>query len=388
MKCIWRYALQSLFIPIAVFQFGFSQEWTLIPSGVTNSLNGVDFYDDMHGIIVGDTGLILRTVDGGLSWDVMLSGVNNDLNDVSYFEENMVMAVGNQSTSIRSADGGQSWEWIGIPGWWSWDYYAVSVHPDGNGLIGGAAQTILETTDHGLTWSLEQTDMLGGGFWGAQMVTNELGFVFGQNSINQPLIMRTQNGGTSYVGVAFYFFDGGIGNEGRLTDGHFLSANTGFTSGRRWDGLGCISRTDNLTVWETYHYSDVFQGVEFISEMEGIVVGESGRIKWTHDYGDTYTDEDSGTTENLYDVSAAGDLTWVAVGDNGTILRYSSQPPGEPGDVNSDLNIDILDIVRIVNIIIGNPPEPTFYELWASDINEDGLVNILDIISLINIIVS
>jgi hypothetical protein len=56
-----------------------------------------------------------------------------------------------------------------------------------------------------------------------------------------------------------------------------------------------------------------------------------------------------------------------------------------PGDVNFDEIVNILDIVLVVNIVLGNM-EPTPSEWSAANINGDGLVNILDIILIINMI--
>ena len=56
-----------------------------------------------------------------------------------------------------------------------------------------------------------------------------------------------------------------------------------------------------------------------------------------------------------------------------------------PGDINFDEIVNILDIVLIVNIVLGNM-EPTPSEWSAANVNGDGLVNILDVILIINII--
>ena len=56
------------------------------------------------------------------------------------------------------------------------------------------------------------------------------------------------------------------------------------------------------------------------------------------------------------------------------------------GDVNGDGSIDILDVVRIINIILENPSPPAACELKAADINNDGEVNILDVIAVVNMI--
>ena len=55
------------------------------------------------------------------------------------------------------------------------------------------------------------------------------------------------------------------------------------------------------------------------------------------------------------------------------------------GDINSDSAIDILDIVLIVNIILG-VLEPDELQTLASDLNQDSMINILDIVQIVNII--
>jgi len=57
------------------------------------------------------------------------------------------------------------------------------------------------------------------------------------------------------------------------------------------------------------------------------------------------------------------------------------------GDLNQDSIISILDIVLLVNIVLGNIPASEF-ELMAGDINQDNILNILDIIALVNLILN
>ena len=57
------------------------------------------------------------------------------------------------------------------------------------------------------------------------------------------------------------------------------------------------------------------------------------------------------------------------------------------GDVNTDEQIDISDIVIVVNYIMESI-ELDSYANWASDLNNDNFLNILDIIILVNIILS
>ena len=55
------------------------------------------------------------------------------------------------------------------------------------------------------------------------------------------------------------------------------------------------------------------------------------------------------------------------------------------GDVNGDSVLNILDIVIILNFVLGNDT-PTASEFSVADLNNDGLLNILDIVTLTNLI--
>ena len=57
------------------------------------------------------------------------------------------------------------------------------------------------------------------------------------------------------------------------------------------------------------------------------------------------------------------------------------------GDVNSDGNINVADIVLLINIIIGEVTDFEEY-LCSSDLNDDGIINVQDIILIVGIILS
>ena len=70
-----------------------------------------------------------------------------------------------------------------------------------------------------------------------------------------------------------------------------------------------------------------------------------------------------------------------------TLIDYLDQFTYISGDANLDETIDILDLVVIMNFILGNN-ELSNIQTYASDINEDQIINIQDIILLINIILN
>ncbi len=58
------------------------------------------------------------------------------------------------------------------------------------------------------------------------------------------------------------------------------------------------------------------------------------------------------------------------------------------GDINFDGIINVLDIVNLVNIILGvtiNPPEDVLY---AADMNQDETIDVLDIVLTVNLVLN
>ena len=93
---------------------------------------------------------------------------------------------------------------------------------------------------------------------------------------------------------------------------------------------------------------------------------------------------------NIYDIkqNSQENNYWSVY--RGDFLRrgtYFFESECTAGDINTDGIINILDIVRLVNIVIDSStiiPE----EDCAADLNADGIINILDIVTLVNIVIN
>ena len=91
-------------------------------------------------------------------------------------------------------------------------------------------------------------------------------------------------------------------------DVFFLDQNTGVVSGTVFDGRGAIARTTDAGVsWSTLFFDQAIQGIDFPQPTSGFAVGAGGRISHSTDAGITWTDQTSGTSANLNDVSFASD---------------------------------------------------------------------------------
>ncbi|UCE19663.1 MAG: alkaline phosphatase [Gemmatimonadota bacterium] len=94
----------------------------------------------------------------------------------------------------------------------------------------------------------------------------------------------------------------------------------------------------------------------------------------------------SGESTQLFfrevDFMSAQDGELLVLSEDGTIFF------GEfgRGDVSSDCAVDILDVLGVVNIILGVGDPPTEDQLWAGDCNGDGNVDVLDALGIVNVI--
>ena len=57
------------------------------------------------------------------------------------------------------------------------------------------------------------------------------------------------------------------------------------------------------------------------------------------------------------------------------------------GDINQDNIINVLDIIGLINFILGSQI-PDDSQIISSDINEDQIINILDVVMLVNLILN
>ncbi|MBT7377442.1 MAG: hypothetical protein HN820_04735, partial [Candidatus Marinimicrobia bacterium] len=98
------------------------------------------------------------------------------------------------------------------------------------------------------------------------------------------------------------------------------------------------------------------------------------------DAGHSYSSEDDWVTAN----AISGNLMFHVFLDEGE-GGGGDCSVADFGDVNADGNVNVLDIVTMVNFIMGNN-DPTAYEACAGDVNEDGSMNVLDIVTIVNMI--
>jgi len=207
-----------------------SNDWEHIKLGTNNNLNAIYFADDYSGFIVGDSGLILQSTDGGLNWKKNISKYKDDfyainMNDDKIFlggssgflgylnsKNDLIKIVTNTSASIfkilfinsntgfivgsdglilRTNDGGVSWKKIesGV----TKSLYSISFSDSKNGVIVGWSGTILKTIDAGISWKKHPVSF--NSYLKDVLFVNEfLGLIVG----GEGKVLRTEDGGADW----------------------------------------------------------------------------------------------------------------------------------------------------------------------------------------------
>ncbi len=103
----------------------------------------------------------------------------------------------------------------------------------------------------------------------------------------------------------------------------------------------------------------------------------------SHDVTVSFTPDQTGTFELILSITSNDPQKLVA---SVTVTGYGTPT----GDLGGDGNLDILDLISLINIILGQSPTPVpgSQDFQAADLTGDGALNILDIVDLVNLILN
>ena len=144
--------------------------------------------------------------------------------------------------------------------------------------------------------------------------------------------------------------------------------------------------TNPLALFE-YDISDMTAIFIDLSEF----VNETQIESWNWDFGDGSSEsntynfaEHTYTSSGEYAVNLTVTNIYGQISDAHTELIYIGNPV-MPGDVNLDQFVNILDVVMLINFVLGSD-NPNNSETTAGDYNNDGYLNVQDIVLIINLI--
>ncbi len=129
----------------------------LMMNGIVSvNLYDVFFMNKNSGWVVGDSGSVFHSDDGGKEWRLIHIGLLPPLFSIAFKDENEGWAVGQNGFSLKTDDGGESWGKIVIDKECS--LYSIRIQGNYGAIVGDQA-TIIATTDGGNTWAMVKTDL-------------------------------------------------------------------------------------------------------------------------------------------------------------------------------------------------------------------------------------
>ena len=203
---------------------------------------------------------------------------------------------------------------------------------------------------------------------------------------NRPVISQGYGGG----GHAWNF-DGYSGNNlhcnwgwGGSSNGYFnLSSMGGFPDDQAVI-MGILPEMDDPMALFEYNVDDLTVTFMDLSE----IINEVELESWMWNFGDGSTSFSSAPVHTYaqggsYEVNLT--VTNIYGMESEPHIELVQLQSSTPGDVNFDSVLNILDVVIVVNFVLGNTI-PDTSEFSAADLNGDGMLNILDIVILTNLI--
>lgn len=173
--------------------------WSYLNSGTTSTLWFLDFHDENLGIACGASGVILRTSDGGATWTQITSPGSTTLYSVLFVNATTVYMTASSTTIgrlFKSTDGGLTFTNISanVPFVAASTVRGLEFFGENTGWISTSLYEVYKTTDAGATWAL-QVDLGTGTLYDIKFVDVNTGFMAGTNG----QVFKTTDGGITWA---------------------------------------------------------------------------------------------------------------------------------------------------------------------------------------------
>ena len=168
------------------------QNWKDITSPfLKNKANELFFLNIDTGFVVGDSGSISSTYNGGNTWNNVAYGGNANLNDLYFLGDSIGLVVGNSGTLYKTLDAGKNWSAINIQTMANLN----SIHFVNKlvGYIAADSGYIFETFDAGQNWQILNSTTQEN-LYAIHFTNTDTGFCVGNNGT----ILKTIDGGINW----------------------------------------------------------------------------------------------------------------------------------------------------------------------------------------------
>ncbi|GHB41957.1 YCF48-related protein [Mongoliitalea lutea] len=329
-----------------------------------NQMNGIDFFDENLGLIVGENGEIYRTTNGGAQWELIQIAANAQLRSVAFLNQSRVYAVGSNGDVYRSTNGGLSWGRQNIN--LTADLNNLFFYNQDTGYIAASNGQVARTFNGGNNWTLISTEQ-SQSINDLHFVSSTVGYAVG----NRGIVLKTENAGEQWsrlnsgterdlLAVSFSKINPNSGvftgkgatlirttNGGLTLEGINVNNSQDYNSVEFRDNSNVvfavgtngfvISSINAGNSW-SLRLSGIdvdYTGVKFRTDNLGYVIGTNGRFFVTSNGGNTLVDRSRPLSVTFRDIDFPSNNFGYISGDMGTVLRTSNS-----GTNWTSLNLD------------------------------------------------
>lgn len=310
--------------------------WFHQKTGTQNRLSNVFFLNENTGWAAGDSGTIIRTVNGGADWDLQISNTNIALEKIAFTDSLNGTAIGTYYEynpwcfdfiiRLTTSDGGNTWI-IAEQGYstmlmdFSYSenvFFASFEGTDCWQTIGAVSKS----TDSGLNWTSVNQGFGGYAYKSAHFINTHTGWALGYKATDFGLrvyhLIKTTSGGADWDYIrqdTGYNYLSYWGSKIR-----FINQNTGYLMGNNYRNLK--KTTDGGYTWYQTD-SNITSGKSdycFINPDTGWIIG-GGTIIRTNDGGNSWSSQNSGVTGGLHSIFFVNENVGFIAGNNGLMLK-------------------------------------------------------------------
>ena len=169
--------------------------WTELNPGIPKiDYFWIDFLNSDTGWVCGDLGSIIKTTDKGINWTTEETNTTIPLLKISSYNGLIVISTGYDGLILRSHDGGDTFEQIESGVGSGTDLWGLKMLNDTLGWVSGMNQTLLRTTDAGLSWQ-QAAPGLNEHYWSLDFLNEQYGMI----ACGGGIVLKTTNGGNSWL---------------------------------------------------------------------------------------------------------------------------------------------------------------------------------------------
>lgn len=282
------------------------------PQTVKQNLSSLFFLDANTGWVVGDSGYVRKTKDAGASWSKQTTDDFSNIYDICFVNESTGIIVAERGIIFKTSNGGNDWHFRGSGISNTYDLVTVDFRTQNNTTSVFAAGTygaFIKSDDLGETWSTPEL--------------NFSGDIKSISSRNSPMLVIVFSDGRIKVESLFSLQFNDITPPTASTL-FALKANFSriYIAGFGGAIFKSIDRGETWTQMQSGTDNNIFS-VDYYSSQLGVFTGQFGTIGITEDSGTTWTLKSSGTTNNLNKVFFVDSDIIYAVGDKEIVIKSS-----------------------------------------------------------------